>query len=300
MSEGVNLMLRVLAVALWCGSWAVAQERSPILTDDGQPIKVIVGTTVITPTNPPRLHTPPATSGGVVVEPEVLPYPRILAVDEAAKPRQMGLLNYLFDETMAFVKERRSQVRQASHQTLSDKEPALLTDTVRDTKPVLPVAPQEVHVTHTAVAPEAPTFAAALLQQTVAIIAAVVVLGFVMLAAYLLVLRKYVPFTSLFQVQVVGSGIGTGVPFMPTALAEAEKANDPFADVTPNFELGPTYEEELAFKAAASERQELAVLEHIANLNAAVQHELKQQGYLSDEPPAQSALETLTNPEPAV
>lgn len=293
-------MLRILAVALWCGSWAIAQERQPILTADGQPIKVIVGTTVITPANPPRLETPPPVAGHTIVEPEILPHPRVLATDEAAKPRRVGLLTYLVGETMAYVDERRSQVRPASHQTLGDKAPALLTESIREIKtgPALP--PQEIHVTHTAVAPEPPPFAVGMLQQAVAIIAAVVVLGFVMLGAYLLVLRKYAPFTSLFQVQVVGGGMGQGVPFMPAALADAEKTADPFAEVTPNFELGPTYEEEMALKALASERQELAVLEHIADLNATVQRELKLQGYLSDEPPAQSALETLTNPEPAV
>jgi hypothetical protein len=168
----------------------------------------------------------------------------------------------------------------------------------------LPLPPQEVHITHTAATTEAPHFTTVVMQQTVAILIAVVILALLTLAAYFFVLRKYVPFHSLFQVQVVGSG---GAPFLPAALATSELVADPFADVTPNFELGPTYEEEMAMKVLASERQEMAVLAHLADLNATIQQELHEQGFLNADPTECTALETLTqtedpmtHPEPAV
>lgn len=297
-------MVRSLAVFLTVASasFALAQRGQPILNDEGNPVKVIVGTKVVTPDRPPRLpnplpsgltDTPPSS-------PEVLPIPRIAVVDDLAIPRRIGMVPYLLGETISFLEDRRDTIKNASHKTLGGEEPAKLHESMRETTPIVVTAPTPpaVHVTHTAAPAESPHFTTVVMQQTAAILAAVVILAVMTLAAYFFVLRKYVPFTSLFQVQVVGGGVASGVPFVPAALAEP--ANDPFADVTPNFELGPTYEEEMAMNQAAQERQEMAVLAHIAELNIAIQSELKEQGLLSDEAPERSALETLTQPEPAV
>jgi hypothetical protein len=286
-------MLRILTALAFCASAAVAQDKRPILTNDGQPIKVIIGTKVINSKTQPlaSLESP---------KPEILPMPRVLATDNPTLPKRVGWLTDIVSDTIRHF-EVRGHVARASHKTLGDIAPNILHESIRENTAAIiptPLPPQEVHVTHTATTAEAPHFTTVVLQQTVAILIAVVILALLTIAAYFLVLRKYVPFQSLFQVQIVGSGV-------PVALTSEPK--DSFADITPNFEMGPTYEEELTLKALASERQEMAVLAHIADLNLTLQQELQEQGLLSTEAHEGNELETvthsedpLTHPEPAV
>lgn len=262
----------ILAITVLAFSTVHAEE-----TRSSKP-RMIVGTRVIEAAPP----TPPPGRLPATLE-ESLPPPREVTVVSAPAESSPGTLplslqTLLRDSTTT--PAARVETDRVDRQTI-----------VREST-IPPAPPQVIVAPMTETSNDTTTM---ILRQTIAVLVAVVLVLFVVGLAGAIAFRRYAP--ALFQVQVVGA---PPTPFIPPVIAAAEQAaatGGSYVEPEPNFELGPTYEEELLLKEQESERQALAILERIADDNLALRQELAQSESVEDPAPTAPIDQSPTQTE---
>lgn len=131
--------------------------------------------------------------------------------------------------------------------------------------------------------PVASSFLSQVATQMTAILGALVLVLIALQLAHWFLLRRYgVGLFSLFRVEVVGAP-STSPPspapasdeaFLAVAAAAAPVESETWQRPEPNFEIGPTYEEERQILAEAERQKEAALLQYLFELNVKIQDEL--------------------------
>jgi hypothetical protein len=139
--------------------------------------------------------------------------------------------------------------------------------------------------------PIAKPFYETVMAQMLAVLAALTIFCTIITLAHFFLIRRYgTSIFPLFRVEVVAQPpeVREGPPpaNYPGFGAPPERAQKSFdelfpppeeeAPIQPNFEIGPTYEEERALREEAERQREAAVLQHIVDLNRQLQEELRQ------------------------
>jgi hypothetical protein len=271
------------AAAVWAvlalAAPAVAQESPVPTADDGRPIRMYVGTRLVSqgdvkPAAPTYLTVPPRV---VAVDPPPLELPPRIGrfmppawaedapVVRLQGSRRVGLLPYILGEAILYASNQQATMRTASDRVVP-AIPAKIPDSIREPQPPA----TEVRIVHAAHEPApAPDFTTVVLTQMAAFVGSALVVFVLLFPICVFVLRRSVPATAPVQVHMVGA------PMSPPVVAEPVAAEPPpYVEPEPNFELGPTYEEELQMRQEAEARQELAVLEQLAAVNVAMRQEL--------------------------
>jgi hypothetical protein len=212
-------------------------------------------------------------SGIVVAEEPTPPRPRILVgtklvVEEPALPTYLTIMPRVVEEAPAPLPATIDEAIPAAYVAAAAKSadslpPAAIPDSVHESH----AAPTYIVMPASAASPP-DEVGTAMLRQTVAVLGAIVVALFVVVACVLFVRRRA---PALFQVQVVGGSPATA-EHLPMALSVTNRSNY----VTPetNFVLGPTFAEEASEREAAAERQSRAVFSQIAADNLVLRAEL--------------------------
>jgi len=121
-----------------------------------------------------------------------------------------------------------------------------------------------------------PTFSTVVLTQMAAIVGSIVVLTVLFFGTHLLLARRGGGLGSLFRVELVGAGVGGGHSqgYAEAELVPPEPMPEPWGEAQPNFEIGPTYEEEKLQREEAERNKEKAVLQQIFEMNQKIQEEI--------------------------
>jgi hypothetical protein len=120
-----------------------------------------------------------------------------------------------------------------------------------------------------------PTFSTVVLTQMAAIVGSIVVLTVLFFGTHLLLARRGGGLGSLFRVELVGAGVGGhSQAYAEAELVPPEPMPEPWGEAQPNFEIGPTYEEEKLQREEAERNKEKAVLQQIFEMNQKIQEEI--------------------------
>lgn len=175
------------------------------------------------------------------------------------------------------------------HERLTEIE-SVLPDvrSLAETEPRVERVEHVVHAPATAVV-DKPLYVTVMAQMLAVLAALTIFCGIILLAHFILIRRNGGSILPLFRVEVVNQAPyvneGPPIPVDPPWGKHAERAQisleelvGPAADeapIEPNFEVGPTYEDELAQREQAAEQQEQAVLQYIAEMNQHLRDEIK-------------------------
>lgn len=271
----------VIAVSMW-----LLASTSTVLAQWETKTRVWHGTKLVEP-EPPQLRLEsapmPRELDSRPREPERLPpiqiqlqQPQIgsdpiqTLLSEMANARRIDRLEHKTDVMQREIE--RQGVRQVS--SVDPNAPNRLPDSAMNPAPVASESGGNLKI-ELGRSDAQPSLTNMVLTQLAAIVGAIVIVSVLFFCLQLMFLRRSGGLGSLFKIEMIGTHAPSAGE--PAPIAEAippEPEPEPWGEVTPNFDIGPTYEEERQMAEEAERNKDKALLMHIFQENQKMQEEI--------------------------
>jgi hypothetical protein len=143
-----------------------------------------------------------------------------------------------------------------------------------------------------------PSWTTMILTQLAAIVGSIVIVTILFFGVHLLLVRRSGGgLGSLFKIELIGTHAPSAGDVLPMAEAiPADPLPESWGEPTPNFDIGPTYEEERQMREDAERNKERALLMHIFEENQKDQEEIRD---LPEDAETENEVDEVAHSQPA-